>query len=103
MDKSFEILVLKDGEREKQRNEERKTQKDTERLRKRKEEEWRRNTEVREEEVKEEVKEGINKDDKENITTFDDTYEVDDIFIYRGPNLKNRRSKHASIIIQNYL
>ena len=96
MDKSFEILVLKVGEREKQRNKEI--------LKKIKEEERRRNTEVREEEVKEEVKEGINKDDKENITTFDDTYEVDDIFIYRGPNLKNRRSRHASIIIiQNYL
>ena len=85
MDKSFEILVLKDGEREKQRKEERKTLMDTERVRRRKEEEEKKN---------------IN---EENKTKIDDTYEPDDIFICRGPNLKNRRSKHASIIIQNYL
>ena len=97
MDKSFEILVLKDGEREKQRNEERKALMDTEKVRMRKEEERKRNIEGGE--VKEEVKEDL----KESETKIDDTYEADDIFIWRGPNLKNRRSKHASIIIQNYL
>ena len=95
---SFEILVLKDGEREKQRKEERKKLMDTEKVRKRKEEKRRRE---REEEIKImdiEIDFNENKD-----INRDDTYEVDDIFIFRGPDLKNRRSKHASIIIQNYL
>ena len=85
-DKSFEILVLKDGEREKQRKEERKALMDTERVRKRKEEER-----------------NIEEDVEENEMKIDDTYEEDNICICRGPNLKNRRSKHASVIIQNYL
>ena len=98
MDKSFEILVLKDGEREKQRKEEKKVLMDTERVRKRKEEERRRE---REEEIKImdiEIDFNENKD-----INRDDTYEVDDIFICRGPDLNKRRSKHGSIIIQNYL
>ena len=102
MDKSFEILVLKDGEREKQRKEERKALMNTERLRKRKEEERRRKREEEGEEVKE-INEEENRKEKDEEIKFDDTFEEDDVFICRGPNLKNRRSKHASIIIQNYL
>ena len=45
----------------------------------------------------------VKEDVEENEMKIDDTYEADNIFICRGPNLKNRRSKHASIIIQNYL
>ena len=102
MDKSFEILVLKDGEREKLRKEERKILMDTERRRKREEE----REEVKKiDKEKRKVKEENSKeDDEENEEfKFDDTLEEDDVFICRGPNLKNRRSKHASIIIQNYL
>ena len=109
MDKSFEILVLKDGEREKQRKEERKALMDTERLRRRKEEERKRKMEKEKEKEKEKEEEEVKEDIKKNEKMIDNTYDTDDIddtddiFICRGPNLKNKRSKHASIIIQNYL
>ena len=102
MDKSFEILVLKDGEKEKQR----KILMDIERRRRRKKEEEREEVKkIEEEKRRVKVKEENSKeDDEENEEfKFDDTLEEDDVFICRGPDLKNRRSKHASIIIQNYL
>ena len=94
-DNSFEILVLKDGERKKQRKEDRKILIEAERKRR-----WN-----REEEKEEEIKlMQIEIDYKENEdTNINDTLEENDIFICRGPNLKKKRSRHASVIIKNYL